>query len=62
MAAVMSGMLGLALGMFFPFQWIVAIGHGSKLSLVEGVAVAALTVVLAATTAARITLRLEPKT
>src|SRR5437868_4107482 len=44
MASVVSGMLGMALGMFFPFQWIVAIGHGSKLSLVEGVAAAALTV------------------
>ena len=61
MASVMGGMLGMALGMFFPFQWIVSAGHGSKMAIVEGIAAAALTVGLAATTAARLTLQLEPK-
>ena len=61
MASVMGAMLGMVLGMFFPFQWIVRAGHGTKLSIVEGVAVAVLTVGFASTTAARLTLRLEPK-
>jgi hypothetical protein len=61
MASVMAAMLGMALGMFFPFQWIVRAGHGTKLSVVEGIAVAALTVGFASTTAARLALRLEPK-
>ena len=61
MASVMGGMLGMMLGMFFPFQWIARAGHGSKLSIIEGIVVAALAVGLGATTAARLTLKLEPK-
>ena len=61
MASVVGGMLGMAFGMFFPFEWIVKAGHGSKLYVVAGIAVAALTIVLAATTAARLALRLESK-
>jgi hypothetical protein len=61
MASVMGAMLGMALGMFFPFQWIVKAGHGTKISVVEGIAAAVLTVGFASTTAARLTLRLESK-
>ena len=61
MASVVGGMLGMALGMFLPFEWIVRGGHGSKTSIIEGIAVAALTVGFAATTAARLTLQLESK-
>jgi uncharacterized membrane protein YedE/YeeE len=61
MASIFGGMLGMALAMFYPFEWIVEAGHGSKLSIVEGIVVAAMAVVLAATTAARLTLRLESK-
>jgi hypothetical protein len=61
MASIVGGMLGLAFAMFFPFKWIVGAGHGSKLSIVEGIAVAALVIGLAATTVARLTLQLEPK-
>jgi hypothetical protein len=61
MASVVAGMLGMALGMFFPFEWITRAGHGSKASIIEGIAVAALTVGFAATTAARLTLQLESK-
>jgi hypothetical protein len=62
MAAVMGGMVGMALGMLFPFQWLASAGHGSKLSIVEGIAAAALTLVLFSVTAARVALQLEPKT
>jgi hypothetical protein len=61
MAAVMAGMLGMVFAMFVPFEWIVKAGHGSKIAIGEGIIVAALTVGLAATTAARLTLRLESK-
>jgi hypothetical protein len=61
MASVMAGMVGMMLGMFFPFQWIARAGHGSKLSIIEGIAVAALVVGFSSTTAARLTLQLEPK-
>jgi hypothetical protein len=61
MASVAGVMVGMALGMFFPFQWIVAAGHGSKLAILEGIVAAALALALGATTAARLTLRLEPK-
>ena len=61
MASIVGGMLGMALGMFFPFVWIVKAGHSSKISIIEGIAAAALAVGLAATTAARLTLHLESK-
>jgi hypothetical protein len=61
MASVMGGMVGMAVGMFFPFQWIATAGHGSKLSIVEGVVAAALTLGLASTGAARVALQLEAK-
>ena len=61
MASIVGGMLGMALGMFFPFEWIVKACQGSKTSVVEGIAVAAVVVGLAATAAARLTLRLESK-
>jgi hypothetical protein len=61
MASVVGVMLGMVVGMFFPFQWIVAAGHGSKLAVIEGIVAAALTVGLVSTTAARLTLGLEPK-
>ncbi len=62
MASVMAGMVGMALGMFFPFQWLVSAGHGSKLSVVEGIVAAALTLGLASVGAARVALQLEPMT
>jgi hypothetical protein len=61
MASVGGGMVGMMLGMFFPFEWIAKAGHGSKLSIVEGLVAAALSVGLASTTAARLALQLEPK-
>ena len=61
MASIVGGMLGMAVGMFLPFQWIVRAGHGSKFSVLEGIVAAALTIGLASTTAARLTLRLEAK-
>ena len=62
MASVMGGMLGMALGNVLSFSnGSVSAGHGSKMAIVEGIAAAALTVGLAATTAARLTLQLEPK-
>ena len=61
MASVAGVMVGMALGMYFPFGWIVKAGHASKTSIIEGIAVVALTVGFAATTAARLTLQLEPK-
>ncbi len=62
MASVVGGMVGMALGMFFPFQWLASAGHGSKLSIVEGVVAAALTLGIASVGAARVALQLEPKT
>jgi hypothetical protein len=61
MASIVGGMIGLALGMFFPFEWVVKAGNGSKISIAEGIVMAALTVGLAATTATRLTLQLEAR-
>jgi len=61
MASVMSGMAGMALAMTFPFQWIIKAGHASKSSVLAGIAAGVVVVVLAATAAARLTLRLEAK-
>jgi hypothetical protein len=61
MTSIIGGMVGMALAMAFPFQWIVRAGHGTKLSVVGGIAIAAVSIVLASSTAARLTLALEPK-
>jgi hypothetical protein len=61
MTSIVGGMVGMAFAMFFPFKWVVSVGHGSKLSVIEGIVVAAMVVVVAATTAARLSLRLESK-
>jgi hypothetical protein len=61
MASVLAGLIGMALAVFFAFQWIVKAGHGSKASIFAGVAVVALVMGLAAIAAARLTLKLEPK-
>ena len=61
MTSIISGMVGMALAMAFPFQWIVRAGHGSKGAIVVGIAVAALSIGVATTTGARLTLQLEPK-
>jgi hypothetical protein len=61
MTSIIGGMAGMALGMAFPFQWIVRAGHASKGSIVLGIAAAALLIGLASTTAARLTLALEAK-
>ena len=44
MTSILGGMVGMALGMAFPFQWIVKAGHASKGSIVLGIAVAALSI------------------
>jgi hypothetical protein len=61
MTSIIGGMLGMALAMAFPFQWIVRAGHGTKLSIAAGIAVAALSIGFVSTTAARLTLALEAK-
>ncbi len=61
MTSILGGMVGMALGMAFPFQWILRAGHASKLSIVAGIAVAAMSIGVATTTAARLTLALEAK-
>ena len=61
MTSILGGMAGMALGMAFPFQWIVKAGHALKGSLVLGIAVAALSIGFASITAARLTLSLEAK-
>ena len=61
MMSIIGGMLGMALAMAFPFQWIVRAGNGSKLSIVAGIVVAALSIGLASTTAARLAFALEAK-
>jgi hypothetical protein len=61
MKSILSGMVGMALAMMFPFQWIVRAGHASKGSVAAGVAVAALSIFLASAGVARLTLELETK-
>jgi hypothetical protein len=61
MTSILGGMVGMALGMAFPFQWIVRAGHASKGSIALGIAAAALSIGVAATSAARLTLALEAK-
>jgi uncharacterized protein (DUF983 family) len=61
MASVLSGMAGMAVGMLFPFQWIVRAGHGSRLFVFAGIAVAAMCVGVAAAAGARLMLGLESK-
>ena len=36
MTSILGGMVGMALGMVFPFQWIVKAGHASKGSIAAG--------------------------
>ena len=61
MASVLSGMVGMGLGMFFPFQWMVRAGHGSRLWVFGGIALVVLCVVLGASMGARLTLSLVQK-
>ncbi len=61
MTSIVGGMLGMVLAMMFPFQWIIRAGHGTKLSVAAGIAIAALTIGFASATAARLTLALEAK-
>jgi hypothetical protein len=61
MASILGALAGMAVGMLFPFQWIVKAGHGSKLSAFVGIGVAALCVGVGAAMAASLTLRLESK-
>ena len=42
MMSILSGMLGMARAMAFPFQWIVQAGHASKGSIATGILVAGL--------------------
>lgn len=61
MMSILSGMLGMALAMTFPCQWIVKAGHASKGSIAAGIAVAGLAIGLASITAARLGLQLEAR-
>lgn len=61
MRSILGGMLGMALAMAFPFQWLVRAGQGSKGSVVAGIAVAAASICVAAVGVARLTLELEAK-
>jgi hypothetical protein len=61
MMSILSGMLGMALAMAFPFQWIVKAGHASKGSIAAGIAIAGLSIGVASITAARLGLQLEAK-
>jgi hypothetical protein len=61
MASILGALAGMAVGMVFPFQWIVKAGHGSKLSAFSGISVAAVCVGLGAAIAARLALRLVSK-
>jgi hypothetical protein len=54
-------MLGMALAMAFPFQWLVRAGHGSKGAVVAGIGVAAACICSATVGIARLTLELEAK-
>jgi hypothetical protein len=61
MAAVVSGMVGMALGTLGPFSWIVKAGNGSKLAVISGILAVGLCILGAAMGAARLTLSLERK-
>jgi hypothetical protein len=61
MAAVVTGMVGMALGTLYPFPMIVKLGNGSKLSIIAGILAVGLSIVAAAMAAAWLTLRLERK-
>jgi hypothetical protein len=61
MAAVASGMLGMAFAMFGPFQWIVRAGNGSKSSIIYGLVAAVVVIGLTVTTTSRLTMQLERK-
>ena len=61
MAAVVTGMVGMALGTTYPFGWIVKAGGGSKLAVVTGILAVALCILGGAMGAAWVTLGLEKK-
>lgn len=61
MMSILAGMLGMALAMAFPFQWIVTAGHASKGSIATGILVAGLSIGVASIGAARLGLQLETK-
>jgi hypothetical protein len=61
MASMVGGMIGMLVAIGFPFQWIIKAGHGSKLYVAAGVAVTALSFGLVSIVAARLALKLEPK-
>ena len=61
MASVLAGMLGMAAGTMGPFVWILKAGHGSKLSVVGGIATVMLCIGFAAVAAGRLTLSLVKK-
>jgi len=61
MMSILSGMVGMAVAMAGPFQWILKAGHASKGSIAAGIAVAALSIGVFSITAARLGLQLEIK-
>jgi len=61
MTSILGGMVGMALAMAFPFQWIIKAGHASKGSVVAGIALAAVSIALASVAGARLTLALEAR-
>jgi predicted RNA-binding Zn-ribbon protein involved in translation (DUF1610 family) len=61
MMSILAGMVGMALAMAFPFQWLLRAGHASKGSIAAGIVVAGLSIGLASITAARLGLQLETK-
>ena len=61
MMSILAGMLGMALAMAGPFQWILKAGHASKGSIAAGIVVAGLSIGLASIVAARLGLQLEAK-
>jgi hypothetical protein len=61
MMSILAGMIGLAVAMAGPFQWIVNAGHASKGSIAAGIAVAGLSIGAFSIAAARLGLQLEIK-
>lgn len=61
MAGAMGAMLGMALGVMLPFNWIIQAGNGSKMFIVAGVIAVAACLCLGSIALTRITLRLEAR-
>jgi hypothetical protein len=61
MMSILAGMLGMAMAMAGPFQWLLRAGHASKGSIAAGIVVAGLSIGLASISAARLGLQLETK-